>query len=265
MASAKSVGKDEEEEENWRMAVAIRVVTPSDRTIVKCQTAIVGGGPANHVELLFRVPCEGPGKCPCHRVYTFNGNDPNIHKHGRSHHIVSYAIRDVDDEDRYVKMTVESTFKREYGWVYIDVHATEKQQQSALEFCKNAEGSPYNTCGSHFNWICKYCTGMYIGTRNEEVHPESKWRPKTLSKRSWYCSEFIYATLIWCGVIKDKSVEPANTMPQDLYECLLELKHRTVLSTELVLPQKPINNNVSEVSNPSLEYVSLLSEGMRRD
>jgi len=262
MSFANEKGKTEEE--TWRMAVAIRVVTPSDRSIVKFQTALVGGGPANHMELLFRIPCEGPGKCPCHRSYTLNGENPEVHKHGRTHHIVSYAIRDVDPKDRYVKMTVESTFKREYGWVYIDVHATEKQQQSAWEFCKAAEGSTYNTCGSHFNWLCKYCTGISVGTRNEEVHPESKWRPKTLSVRSWYCSEFICATLIWCGIITDKSIDPCNTMPQDLYDCLLGLKHRTVLSTELILPQKPADKTTSTVSDPSLEYVSLLSE-MTRD
>lgn len=210
--------------EAWDVAIYVRNTRTTDGFAMMCATALTCSNIA-HVELLISMPCEHEN-CPYRGKHHINDTKDSHGPHVENHCLM-YGIRDLKD-DHTVTCVIEPAFPAYNGSLFVGIRCNPTQKQKILEFCISQLGRPYNTFGKWWNFSLGMITFPY-GTTVKDVAPckvASRKNPKvkrkippklnTITPRSWFCSEFVAAALIYADMFPPTR-DPAYSQPKHIY------------------------------------------------
>lgn len=182
---------------DWTVAVAIRHARPSDAMMMKSTAACTQATHSStHAELVFAYPCKSD-ECKLKGHSKLCATFPR--------HYAQYTVRDAPGASGLMYVP-DGVLMAKGGWTLKKIKADQKQLCVLESFCKSQVGSLYR---AQTAWFCnKLCCGGCLACCGCSPCGTSYWDVMTWKdhkvfpeKRTWFCSEFVTAALLYAGIV----------------------------------------------------------------
>lgn len=202
----------------WNVAILYRRYDPdhsksySERLLRTMQWMHHEHGPYCHVEIVFKLPCEGGDECPSKP----RGPVP-LHDHR-----VSYSTS-------WTEGKTYRSMDREYRQTRAlwDIQRLQIDDLDRIEAMLDFLDSQFEAKFGLLNMLTNFSMGMIVRRQpiafqrlKPRLDTERQFVAQELLKRrkQWFCSELVCSTLIFGGVITHDGTSPSITSPQILRE-----------------------------------------------